>query len=59
MKNIAMMGFKSCGKGAVGRALAKKMGVANWDLPSESCLATKFPEGRKLSAKELRESERN
>ena len=41
------------------RALAQEMGVANWDLPSESCLATKFPEGIKLSAKELRESERN
>ncbi|MGA1823309.1 MAG: asparagine synthase-related protein [bacterium] len=40
------------------RTLAQRMGVANWDLPSESCLATKFPEGSKLSAQELRKKDR-
>lgn len=36
------------------RFLAKGMGLINWNLPSESCLATKFPTGSKLSASELK-----
>ncbi len=35
------------------RHLARKRGLSNWDRPSDSCLATRFPLGYKLTVEEL------
>jgi len=36
------------------RVLAKKMGLPNWNAPSNSCLATRIPYGRAIKVSELR-----
>ncbi|MBU2463177.1 MAG: ATP-dependent sacrificial sulfur transferase LarE, partial [Candidatus Edwardsbacteria bacterium] len=36
------------------RSLAKKMGLPNWNAPSNSCLATRIPYGRTIKVSELR-----
>jgi len=36
------------------RVLAKKMGLPNWNAPSNSCLATRIPYGRTIKVSELR-----
>ena len=41
------------GKDAI-RELARKVGLPNWDAPSESCLATRFPVGVALDPVALR-----
>lgn len=35
------------------RELSKESGLTTWDLPSQSCLATRFPYGKDLSKEEL------
>lgn len=40
------------GKAAV-RELARSMGLAAWDKPSQACLATRFPHGDRLTAEGL------
>lgn len=40
------------------RNLAKKIDLSNWDRPSRSCLATRFPYGEKIQAPELKKLER-
>lgn len=35
------------------RTLAKKMGLPNWNTPSNSCLATRIPYGQKITIPEL------
>ncbi len=35
------------------RTLAKKLGLPNWDAPSNSCLATRIPYGQKITISEL------
>jgi len=51
--------LKACGldKASV-RALAREAGLANWDRPSESCLATRIPRGTSLDLDGLRLVER-
>jgi len=41
------------GKAAI-RALARSVGLPNWNTPSESCLATRIPHGAALDAAALR-----
>jgi uncharacterized protein len=36
------------------RALSKKMGLPNWNAPSNSCLATRIPYGQKITIPELK-----
>jgi uncharacterized protein len=36
------------------RSLSKKMGLPNWNAPSNSCLATRIPYGRVIKVSELR-----
>lgn len=35
------------------RQLARKLGLENWDLPSNACLASRFPYGEHLTAEKL------
>jgi uncharacterized protein len=35
------------------RALAKQLGLPNWDRPSEACLASRFPYGQKITQEKL------
>lgn len=39
------------------RDMARRVGLPNWDTPSESCLATRIPHGKSLSEKGLRKVE--
>ncbi|MGE5527661.1 MAG: ATP-dependent sacrificial sulfur transferase LarE [Patescibacteria group bacterium] len=39
------------------RALSRALGLANWDRPAYSCLATRFPYGRRLTPEGLRRVE--
>lgn len=41
------------GKGEA-RALARELGLPNWDLPSSPCLASRFPYGERLTTEKLR-----
>lgn len=41
------------------RELSKKAGLPTWDMPSESCLATRIPVGRIITAAELGKVERS
>jgi uncharacterized protein len=36
------------------RALARKLGLPNWDLPSSPCLSSRFPYGETITAAKLR-----
>ncbi|HTX43634.1 MAG TPA: ATP-dependent sacrificial sulfur transferase LarE, partial [Methanocella sp.] len=36
------------------RELARSMGLPNWDLPSQACLASRFPYGTKITPEGLR-----
>ncbi len=37
------------------RELARSMGLPNWDLPSQACLASRFPYGTRLTPERLRQ----
>ncbi len=37
------------------RALAREMGLPNWDRPSEACLASRFPYGERITHEKLRQ----
>ncbi len=37
------------------RELARSMGLPNWDLPSQACLASRFPYGTKLTPERIRQ----
>lgn len=39
------------------RALARWLGMASWDRPADSCLATRFPYGEQLTEEKLRRVE--
>lgn len=39
------------------RALAKSLGLSNWDKPSQACLSSRFPYGDRLTAKGLKRVE--
>ena len=36
------------------RELSKKAGLKSWDIPSNSCLATRIPSGRRITLEELK-----
>jgi uncharacterized protein len=36
------------------RALARELGLSNWDLPSSPCLSSRFPYGEEITAPKLR-----
>jgi uncharacterized protein len=37
------------------RAMAKEMGLPNWDRPSEACLASRFPYGQRINEEKMRQ----
>jgi len=37
------------------RALARALGLPNWDRPSEACLASRFPYGERITPEKLRQ----
>ncbi|HUW09138.1 MAG TPA: TIGR00268 family protein, partial [Anaerolineae bacterium] len=39
------------------RALSRMLGLSTWNRPSQSCLATRFPYGERLTAEKLRRAE--
>jgi shikimate kinase len=53
MKNIAIMGFKCCGKSAVARALAKKLGKPFIDLDDITTGIHEKETGERLSCREI------
>ena len=50
---LAMVGAT---KGQV-RALARELGLDNWDKPAEACLSSRFPYGNRITAEGLRRVE--